>query len=280
MMPNLPGSTPQKDLEQFRKLFTDSNFMPDMVKIYPTMVIPNTELFDWYKKGKFKPYSDKQLINLLIKIKQIIPPWIRINRLVRDIPAGNIAAGSKLSNMRQILQRKMKEKNIKCQCIRCREIKTQKPNTCNLSLVTCHYHASGGEEYFLQFVDKKPEKNLPLSQREIKGDFSEKLYALLRLRIPSKSSSKKYFIKELQGAAIIRELHVFGEAVKIGKRKKEASQHKGLGEKLLKKAEEIIRKKGIKKLTIIAGIGARKYYRKLEYKLEDTYMIKRLKICI
>lgn len=281
MMPNLPGSTPKKDLEQFKKLFTDKNFKPDMLKIYPTMIIPSSELYQWYKKGKFKPYSDKQLIDLLIKIKQVIPLWVRINRLVRDIPAGNIAAGSKLSNMRQILHQKMSSRgrsayDRKCSCIRCREIKYRKLRTENLELRIYKYKANKGEEYFLQFVDKKRKSNFPLLQRRIKGDFSEKLYALLRLRIPSKSSSGKHFIKELKNAAIIRELHVFGEAVKIGKHKKSASQHKGLGEKLLKKAEKIAKKKGIKKLAIIAGIGAREYYRKLGYKLEETYMIKYL----
>jgi len=248
MMPNLPGSTPQKDLTQFKKLFTDRRFKPDMVKVYPTMVVPLSKLYQWYKKGKFKPYSDKQLIDLLIKIKKIVPPWVRINRLVRDIPAGNIAAGSKLSNMRQILQKKMEGKNIKCQCIRCREIKTQQMKTCSLQLETYCYHASGGKEYFLKFVDDK-----------------DRLYGLLRLRLEKKSCF-----------AGVRELHVFGEAVSLGKCKKAASQHKGLGKKLLKKAEKIAKKKGFKELAVIAGIGSRQYYRKLGYKLKDTYMVKKL----
>lgn len=264
MMPNLPGSTPKKDLAQFKKLFTNEKFRPDMIKIYPTMVIPGTELYSWYKKGKFKPYADKQLIDLLIKIKQIVPPWVRINRLVRDIPADNIAAGSKLSNLRQILQRKMKKRKIKCQCIRCREIKYQ-PIIHNPSFIIHQYHASGGVEYFLQFVNKK-----------------DRLYALLRLRFSPKSSfggkscSARYSTVSGFAGAIVRELHVFGQALEIGKTKKTASQHKGLGEKLLQKAEKIAKEKGYKKIAVISGIGAREYYRKLGYKLEGTYMIKYL----
>ena len=269
MMPNLPGSTPQKDLNQFKKLFTDERFKPDMVKIYPTMVIPGSELYEWYKKDKFKPYSDKQLIDLLIKIKKIVPQWVRINRLVRDIPAGNIAAGSKLSNMRQILQRKMSSKKG-CQCIRCREIKTQPIKTCNLQLEACRYRASGGKEYFLQFTGR----DTPGVENPTPRGWGNTLYALLRLRLLSKTYSKNHFIKELRNTAIIRELHVFGEAISIGKRKKTASQHKGLGEKLLKKAEKIAKNEGFKKLAVISGVGSRQYYRKLGYKLEGTYMIK------
>ena len=263
MMPNLPGSSPKKDLMVFKTIFSDPRFKPDMLKIYPCVVVYQAKLYDWFKKGRFKPYSDKELIDLLIKIKKIVPFWVRINRLGRDIPISNIAAGNKLSNIRQVLQKKLKEKNIHCQCIRCREVreKTLNPNYSSQRLVRpwwtlliTNYSASGGQEYFLQFTSD------PGAGNPERG----RLYSLLRLRITS------------QKKAIIRELHTYGEALAIGKDYKNAPQHKGLGKKLLKKAEQIVKNKKIKKIYVIAGIGAREYYRKLGYKLENTYMVKTL----
>jgi len=258
LMPNLPDSNLKKDFQMFQEIFTNKNFMPDMIKIYPCVVLYQAKLYDWYKKEEFKPYTDKQLIDLLIEIKKIVPEWIRINRLGRDIPVTNIAAGNKISNIRQVLQQKLKEKNLQCQCIRCREIRARKIS--NLKLEIRNYRASGGNEYFLQYVDK-----------------NNRLYALLRLRIPSQIyTKKKHFLPVLQNSAIIRELHTYGEALPIAKEDKQASQHHGLGKKLVKKAEEIVRSLGIKKIVVIAGVGARKYYKKLGYQLEDSYMIKNL----
>ncbi len=259
LMPNLPGSDLKKDLQLFKKVFTDGRFKPDMIKIYPCVVTYQAKLYDWFKKGKYAPYSDKQLINFLIKIKQIVPQWVRINRLGRDIPIGNIAAGFKISNIRQFLQEKMKKKNLKCQCVRCREIKNFKESTYNLQLKTYNYQASAGEEYFLQYVDRQ-----------------NRLYALCRLRFPSYLfTEKKHFLPVLQNAALIRELHTFGQALPIKKGLKKI-QHQGLGKKLLKKAEKITKAKGVKKIAVIAGIGTREYYRKLDYKLKSTYMVKSL----
>ncbi len=244
LMPNLPGSNLQKDLQMFKTIFTDHRFKPDMIKIYPCVVTYQAQLYHWFKKKKYKPYTDRQLINLLIKIKQIVPPWVRINRLGRDIPVGNIAAGNKLSNIRQILQAELKKRQFKCQCIRCREIRSKRIR--NLKLGIRNYSASGGMEYFLQYVDKH-----------------NRLYALLRLRIS-------------QAGAIIRELHAYGESLPIGQTDKKAVQHEGLGKKLVKKAEEITKNLGLKKIAVISGVGVREYYRKLGYHLKNTYMIKNL----
>ncbi len=242
LMPNLPGSNPEKDLAMFKTIFTDSRFKPDMIKIYPCVVTYQSELYRWYQQGKFKPYPDEELISLLSKIKKIVPEWVRINRLGRDIPVANIAAGTKISNIRQVLK-------TACQCIRCREIKNSKLKIQreSLKLKISQYQASGGEEYFLQYVDEQ-----------------NRLYALLRLRLVGQR-------------AIIREVHTFGQALAISKKEKDI-QHQGLGKKLISIAEKIAAQKGFKKLAVIAAVGTRNYYRQLAYQLRDTYMVKRVDI--
>ena len=256
LMPNLPGSSLKQDFKLFKTVFTNHNFKPDMIKIYPCVVLYQAQLYQWFKQGKFKPYSDQDLINLLLKIKKIVPPWIRIMRLGRDIPVKNIAAGNKLSNIRQILQ----QQETYCQCIRCREIKQKtKPKT-KLYFKTIKYQANGGQEYFLQYVDK-----------------NNKLYAMLRLRIPSQIfSQKKHFIKALENASIIRELHTYGKALAVGKRQLKTTQHQGLGKKLLKRAEVITKNLKLKKIAVISGIGVRQYYQNLGYQLQGNYMVKNL----
>ncbi|MBU1992886.1 MAG: tRNA uridine(34) 5-carboxymethylaminomethyl modification radical SAM/GNAT enzyme Elp3 [Patescibacteria group bacterium] len=245
MMPNLYGSDPKRDYEMFELLFNDSDFRPDWLKIYPCLVLEGTALEKLWKQGKFEPYTDEQLIKLLEKIKAIVPKYVRITRLYRDIPAESILAGSKISNLRQML-------NVKCNCIRCREVRGAEVNLKNLKLNIYNYKASQGEEFFLTFDDVK----------------NDKLCALLRLRFPF-----DYFIKELKDAAIIRELHTYGLQIPISE-KSSSAQHLGLGKKLVKKAEEIAQKAGYKKIAVISGVGVRSYYRKLGYKLEGTYMVK------
>lgn len=256
LMPNLPGSTLKIDFKMFKEVFENPNFCPDMLKIYPSVVTFQAPLYQWYKRGKFKPYSDKELIELLIKIKQALPEWVRVNRLGRDIPVGNIAGGTKISNIRQVVQRKMEKRGLKCQCIRCREIRA-KPGfrVQGLGLKIIQYSASGGKEYFLQFVDT-----------------DNNLYAMLRLRIPS----KKVIFPVLKDSSIIREVHTFGPAVPIEKEAEVEPQHRGLGKKLIDQAEKITKKEGLSKVSVISGIGARKYYRKLGYRLVDSYMVRYL----
>lgn len=261
LMPNLPGSSLKKDLNMFETVFNDEQFMPDMIKIYSTVVTYQAELYEWFKQGKFKPYNDQELIKLIAKIKEkTIPEWVRINRLGRDIPAGNIAAGTKISNIRQVVQERLKKENLKCQCIRCREIRKKYNPEEKIEFKQTVYTASGGEEYFLQYVNNK-----------------DQLYALLRLRITEQiKENKKHFISELQDAAIIRELHTYGLALPIETKRKQSPQHKGLGRKLIKKAEEIVKNQGINKIAVISGIGVREYYKKLGYKQKGTYMVKEL----
>lgn len=258
VMPNLPGSGLKKDKQMFKELFQNPDFRPDLLKIYPCALLREAPLYKKWKKGKYRPFTLSQLINLLKSIKKIIPAYVRIQRIARDIPSQIIVTGGiKNSNLRQIIQKDMKKEKWKCKCIRCREVKKNYNPKDSLLLFRKDYAASGGKEIFLSFENKT----------------REKLYSLLRLRIPS----EKPFLKTFQNSSIIREIHTYGEAVPIAK-KKSAPQHRGLGKKLIKEAEKITKKEfGLKKIAAISGIGARNYWRNSGYFLKNTYMVKKIK---
>jgi elongator complex protein 3 len=248
IMPNLPGSNLKRDFESVKKIFENPDFKPDWLKIYPCLVCKGTKLYQMWKQKKYHPYSDKKLVELLIKIKQILPYWVRLARLFRDIPAQKIEAGSKISNLRQVVQKEMKKRGLSCRCTRCREVGENYDPKEKIYLFRDGYDASCGREIFLSFENKN----------------RTKLYSLLRLRIN-------------QNAAVIRELHTYGQMTPISGKKKGA-QHRGLGKKLIKEAENITKKEFcLKKIAIISGIGVRMYYRKLGYRLQNTYMVKILK---
>lgn len=259
MMPGLPGSSVSRDIAMFKELFENPAYRPDMLKVYPCVVAPGTELEKWYHKGKYRPYTDEELVEIILGIKKYFPRYLRVSRLIRDIPAESIVAGSKVSNMRQVVQGLMKKKGIKCECVRCREIREDIVDKKNIELRIMDYEASGGREFLLSFDDAS----------------RDKLCALLRLRFPSYSlQGKRHFIKELEGAALLRELHTYGAQVPISEHDELASQHMGFGKRLVAEAEKISRKHGYKKIAVIAGIGIREYYKKLGYELEGTYMVK------
>ncbi len=251
LMPGLPGSTPEKDLKMFREIFSNPDFRPDMLKIYPTLVLKNSELEEWWKEGKYEPYDTETLIDLLCKIKSEVPPYVRIMRLQRDVPKQEIVAGCKFSNLRQIVQREMKKRGLECKCIRYRETGHRK-HAGNFGFKLLEYKASKGKEFFLSYEDK-----------------NGTLAGILRLRFPCKP-----FRPELEATAIVRELHVYGPEARIGEEGK--VQHRGFGGKLLKKAEEIAKENGFEKIAVISGVGVREYYRKFGYKLEGVYMMKSL----
>lgn len=269
MMPNLPGSSLKRDEKMFKELFSNPNFQPDLLKIYPLALLKEAPLYKIWKAKKFKPYSFSQLKNLLEKIKKNVPYYVRIQRLIRDIPSSKVlAGGAKVSNLRQILAKEMKEKAKKCKCIRCREVREDYNLKEKLYLFRQDYQASGGKEIFLTFENKK----------------RERLYSLLRLRIPSQYFETRFYNKTgfhrvfpvLKKAAIIREVHTYGQLVPISE-KEIAPQHRGLGKKLIKEAEKIAKKEfGLKKMAVISGVGVRPYYRKLGYRLKETYMVKSL----
>jgi elongator complex protein 3 len=250
IMPGLPGSDLENDTAMFRELFSNPNYQPDMLKIYPTVVIRNSELFDIWKAGGYVPMADSQLEAFVLKIKnEIIPPYVRLNRLVRDVPTTSIEAGPKITNLRQIIANRSH-----CRCVRCREVKGNYNKKEKIILDRIDYDASGGKEIFLQFVSTG----------------KKKLFALLRLRITENSS-----LPIMKNAVIIREVHTYGKLTGIDKADKNSPQHIGLGKKLIREAEKIAEKEfGRNKVVIISGVGVRQYYRKLGYRLKDTYMVK------
>jgi len=261
LMPNLPGSDLEKDQRMFEIIFNDEKFKPDWIKIYPTVVVKGSKLYQIWKKGKYKPYSDEELIELLIKIKTKLPRWVRITRIMRDIPERKIVAGCKISNLRQKIQEIIRKRGLKCQCIRCREVRENYNPKEKIYLFRQDYEASGGKEIFLSFENKD----------------RSKLFSFLRLRVPSQIfSGKKHFLPILENSAIIREIKTLGELVPIGK-KKLAPQHRGLGKKLIKEAEKIVKEEfKLKKIAVIAGVGTRDYFRRLNYRLNESYMIKKV----
>ena len=259
LMLNLPGSNPTSDLEMLRRSFENAQFQPDHLKLYPTTVTKFTQLADWYKSGKYKPYPLKELIETMVTFKKLnVPPWVRIGRLTRDITTTMMDAQLFPPNLREMVQGQMLEEHVECHCIRCREIQLEKP-TLPLSTRTITYDSAGGKEFFIEKIDTK-----------------KKCLGFIRLRFPSYLFDKKNksLFPVLNGSAIIRELHVYGKAMEIGENSAKATQHKGLGEELLSLAEETTQKEGIRKLSIISGVGVRNYYRRFGYKLKDTYMTK------
>jgi elongator complex protein 3 len=259
MMPGLPGSDPARDLQMFRDLFADSQFCPDYLKIYPTLVVENTKLYDLWKRGEYTPLTSEGAAELIARIKACLPPWVRLQRIQRDIPIKHISGGVTKSNVRQLSGDIMKESQKKCRCIRCREIGHKLLNGAvpDLASVRLNEHkmdVCGGTEHFLSFDDES----------------IDALVGFLRLRFPGRPHRP-----ELQGAAVIRELHVYGKMVPLGVRD-EAWQHKGYGRRLIDRAEEIARAAGYGKIAVISGIGAREYYRKLGYERDGPYMSRRL----
>ncbi|MEK7538918.1 MAG: tRNA uridine(34) 5-carboxymethylaminomethyl modification radical SAM/GNAT enzyme Elp3 [Patescibacteria group bacterium] len=261
MMPNLEGSTPQRDIEMFGELFSSEDFHPDMIKMYPCMVLEGSELFDIWKAGKFKPYTDEELMSVLAGAKKQIPKYVRIIRVIRDIPATYIQAGSKVSNLRQWLFNDMKKNNWRCKCIRCREVRGMEVELEKFPLTVKEYRTRSGREIFLSFEEAN----------------EGKLASFLRLRLP-KNHGQEFVgtgLEVLQGAALVRELHTYGRMAQVGEVGTQ-SQHMGFGKRLLLEAERIAREAGYKKLAVISGIGVREYYRKQGYQLEGTYMVKYL----
>jgi len=269
VMPNLLGSDLERDEKMFKGLFSNSNFSPDYLKIYPCALLKETPLYKWYLKGKYKPYSKEELIDLTKKIKLKIPYYVRIQRITRDIPSQYIIeGGAKISNLRQIVQEKMKNENLKCKCIRCREIREKYDPKEKVYLFRKDYKASEGKEIFLSFENKN----------------RTKLFSFLRLRIPLKGHNRVTTVTKvcpillvLKNAALIREIQTFGEVVPPHQIWWGTPQHRGFGKKLIKEAEKIVKKEfGLKKIAVISGIGVRNYFSKLKYELRETYMIKKI----
>jgi elongator complex protein 3 (tRNA carboxymethyluridine synthase) len=261
MMPGLPGASSEEDLEDLSRLFEDEAFRPDMSKLYPTLVIPGTSLARQFEAGLFEPYRVETVVELLSEMKRFVPPWHRIMRIQREIPAREIEGGVPFGNLRQLVLERAGQKGIQCRCIRCREVALRAPSSFSgeddLEYKEIRYRASEGDELFGSFEFRD----------------SGVISAFVRMRIPSDSAHRA----ELKGAAVIRELRVYGQVVSLGAREEAAWQHRGLGASLMDEMEKAARESfGAKKLLVTSAVGTRNYYRKRGYAREGPYMAKDL----
>lgn len=258
IMPGLPGSTAEKDVQMFKELFSNQDFMPDALKIYPCMVLKGTKLYEMWKEKKYEPLTTEDAIRIIAEAKKSIPKFCRILRIQRDIPTKVTESGVNITNLRQKVQEFMQENNIRCECIRCREPRNRKIDYDSVKLLRYDYNASDGKEVFLSFEDTK----------------NDILLGFCRLRKPSRP-----FRKEITANSVgIRELHVYGEATPISVEGKSV-QHKGYGKRLLEEAERIAREEfKARKILIISGVGVREYFSSLNYRRDGVYMSKKLGI--
>ena len=265
LMPGLPGSNFERDLEGFKTVFTDSRFKPDMIKLYPCLVIKGTKVYEWWKKGEYQPYTTEEAAQLIAELKKFVPPWIRIMRVQRDIPAKLIEAGVKLSNLRQIALEKLSEEGGRCRCIRCREVGHRwlrdkvKPDPDQIKIQTITEAASGGMELFISAEDTA----------------NDVLLGYVRLRIPSEKASRPEIASEK--SAIVRELRVYGPLVPVGKHLAEAWQHRGYGALLLSEAERVaLEDYDRTKMVVTSALGTKQYYMQSGYGYDGPYVSKRL----
>ena len=261
MMPGLPGATPEQDLADLRRLFEDEAFRPDMSKLYPTLVVPGTALARQFDAGRYVPYGLETVVELLSEMKKFVPPWHRIMRIQREIPADEIAGGVRDGNLRQLVLKRAEEKGVSCRCIRCREVALKGPGDIEdegLEFRQAMYAASEGEEAFGSFELER----------------SGVIAGFVRLRAPSARAHRK----EMAGAAVVRELRVYGRTVRLGGRDDGAWQHRGLGAALMGRAEEVAASAfGARKLLVTSAVGTRGYYRGLGFEREGPYMSKPLR---
>jgi elongator complex protein 3 len=260
-MPGLPGSTPEEDLERAKQLFSDGRFRPDGLKLYPTMVVEGTELEKWYQDGRYQPYADDTMINLVADIKSVVPKYVRISRVLRDIPSKFIVGGLR-DSLRDVVKKRMKRLAIECRCIRCREYGHRTQDGWEIGepqMVRMDYDASGGKEIFLSFEDEK-----------------ETLFGLLRMRIQTEPIAN--LPRQSMKTALIRELHIYGPEVPLKQQNATAAQHKGLGKALLTEAERVAREEfQAQQMVILSGTGAKEYYRSgFGYNSQADYMVKSL----
>ena len=289
-MPDLPGSSPEIDKKMFRNILYRPELQFDQWKIYPTSVVPWTKIKKWFDEGTYTPYTDQDpenLMNVLMMVKQQVHPWIRLNRVVRDIPNKTregklyIYGGNKKTNLRQMLHQRLDEKGMFCGCIRCREVKGNISLLESAVIVEREYESSGGIEYFISIESGNSKTSYLNSGKwfSIEGKNEPGiLYGFIRLRLCNNKSNK--YLQSIIDCALIRELHIYGQ-VKSKYDKNENNnfcQNKGLGKQLMNRVEKIAIKNGFQKIAVISGIGVKDYYRKLGYKSQETYMIKEISI--
>ena len=255
-MPNLHGATPESDRADFARLWND--FCPDEIKIYPNQLLANAELYEYWQRGEFKPYTTQELIDLIADIKPTIPRYCRVNRVIRDIPSTNVVEGNRRTSLRQDVQDELKRRGTKCQCVRCREVKGKSVSAEALQLDDFIYEAGAAEEHFVSYVTP-----------------DDKLAGFVRLSLPGKDSPQTG-ISDLDDAALIREVHVYGQSLPVGAEKVGAAQHAGLGTRLLEEAERIARSNGFKRMAVISAVGTRRYYLRRGFGRGELYLTKEI----
>ncbi len=263
MMPGLPGSDVKRDLAGFEALFSDARFRPDMLKIYPCLVIRSAKLYEWWERGEYRPYSVEEAVNLLVEVKKLLPPWVRVMRVQRDIPAQLIVAGVKKGNLRELVHAEMLRRGLRCHCIRCREVGHRmlegvNPRAEDVEITTQEYTASDGSEVFISAEDAE----------------NDVLVGYVRLRLPSAKAHRPEV--RLGETAIVREIHVYGPLAPLGIKDAYSWQHRGYGEMLLRKAEETSLERGRTRMLVTSALGVREYFRRLGYRKTGPYMGKTL----
>lgn len=256
LMPGMPGSTFNQDLESFRIMINDAGYKPDMLKIYPTLVVKGTTIYRMWKNGDYVPMDTDTAVDLIVEMMKLMPPWIRIQRMQRDIPVKFIEAGVKRSDIRNMVEDRLRDEKIHTGEIRFREIANDAFGKSEFSLIRRDYEASGGKEIFLSYEDS-----------------NGKIIGFVRLRIPSDLAHRK----EMFSSSVIREIKVFGNVVPIGSHNDQRWQHRGMGGNLLAEAERITEEEfGLTRILVISGIGVREYFRNRGYNLLGPYMAKNI----
>jgi elongator complex protein 3 len=270
-MPNLLGATPESDRLDFVRLWSAEEgglgVSPDELKIYPTQLLDNAELYEYWLRGEYKPYTTDELVQLIADIKPGVPEYCRINRVIRDIPSTHVVEGNKRTSLRMDILAELERRGQACRCIRCREVRGRKVSPGQLRLVDQVYHPVNAEEHFLTFVTP-----------------DDQIAGYLRLSLPGMDSAQRtsddhaiappLSIPDLEGAALIREVHVYGQSLPVGGEQKGAAQHTGLGTALLTRADEIARQAGYRRMAVIAAVGTRQYYEARGFQRGELYMVK------
>lgn len=256
-MPNLLGATLESDRADFARLWETGSIQPDELKIYPCQLLRSAELYRYWERGDYQPYTEAELISLLADIKPEVPRYCRINRVIRDIPSPNVVEGNRNTSLRQDVARELERRGKPCACIRCREVRRGQVDVGALRLNDLVYGTASTEEHFLSFDTRE-----------------DKLAGFLRLSLPLETNALR--LADLEGAAIIREVHVYGQSIEVGAGLPGAAQHVGLGSRLLLEAERISREGGYANLAVISAVGTRRYYAARGFEPRELYMVKPL----
>lgn len=255
-MPNLLGATPESDRADFARLW--DGFCPDEIKIYPNQLLANAELYEYWQRGEFHPYATEDLVELIADIKPTIPRYCRVDRVIRDIPSNNVVEGNRRTSLRQDIQTRLKQRGAHCQCVRCREIRGKTMDLNLLHLDDLIYSSGAAEEHFISFVTQ-----------------DDKLAGFVRLSLPGKDSPQTG-MSDLEDAALIREVHVYGQSLAVGAEKVGAAQHAGLGTRLLEEAERIARTQGFARMVVISAVGTKQYYLERGFERGEYYLVKKI----